>query len=122
MWLITSVFDRKTEEFSGLFLAKTRGSAIREFQDAITSGQQTRIAQHPEDFFLAVLGEFDEETGTLLVDDPYHKIFEADEAFVQPDENDQFNNKQPDGSRHSKHLERIQQIDIEDAIKPEQEA
>lgn len=84
MYIITSVRDRKTEEFRGLYLSRTAEAATRMFLDAILSGEDTVIRQHPEDFYLAQVGFFDEDTGEcsgMNNADLHRNLIEASDAF-----------------------------------------
>lgn len=82
MFVVCSVFDRKAEEFGTLFIARTPGAACRLFIDAVSGGDDTQVSQHPEDFYLAQVGAFNEETGELVpMGDRHHlMLMEAVEA------------------------------------------
>lgn len=108
MYVITSVRDRKTEEFRGLYLSRTTEAAKRMFSDALLSGEDTVIRQHPEDFYLAHVGFFDEETGEvsdtgLAGPDLHTNLIEADVLLTQ------HRIRQTIKADHS-------QLDLEDAI------
>lgn len=58
--------DKKAEQFMQPFCAHHAGIAVRGFEDAILrSSTPTDISNHPEDFDLYELGEFDGDTGRL---------------------------------------------------------
>lgn len=82
MYIITTVRDRKTEEFRGLALARTSEAARRMFADAILNGEDTMLNQHPEDFFLAVVGTFDEDSGDVEgMDGSWQNLLEATDVL-----------------------------------------
>jgi len=58
---------------TGFYLPPVIGESdngmIRSFGDAVTSGKDTPLAQHPEDYTLCLIGEFDRETGKLFSTD-----------------------------------------------------
>lgn len=87
MFILVSVYDRKTEEFMAVFQARTIGAAMRQFADALAS-EESNIVKHPEDFFLAQIGSFNEETGAVssMGDGGYLALMEAAEAVPRRDE------------------------------------
>jgi len=62
--LLMSVFDSKVGAFSTPFSVKTRGEAIRSFTDACNDDKMP-FKQHPADYRLFWIGQFDDETGAL---------------------------------------------------------
>lgn len=56
------VFDSKAMYYAPPFTARTNAEAIRMFADT-ANDVNTRIGQHPSDFTLMVVGEFDSESG-----------------------------------------------------------
>lgn len=62
---MVSVYDSKAESWSFPAQADNKASAIRMFGDLVRDGR-TLVGQHPEDFGLWIVGEFDTETGTIL--------------------------------------------------------
>lgn len=66
MYVITSVYDAKTEEFNGLHLSRSREAAVRAFSDAVTGGQDLMFSKHPEDFSLHEVGIFEESSGEVM--------------------------------------------------------
>lgn len=84
MYIVTSVRDRKTEEFRLLYISRTSEAAKRMFADALLTGEDTVIRQHPDDFYLAQVGYFDEDTGELsgMNDAELHRnLLEAAHVF-----------------------------------------
>lgn len=64
-----TIHDAAANAFMRPFFAQASGSAIREFADLVNSDDHP-IAAHPEDYALFSLGEFNEETGELVVENP----------------------------------------------------
>lgn len=89
MFIVCSVFDEKAEEFGTLFIARTPGAASRLFADAINGGKDTQISEHPEDFFLAQVGTFDETTGQIYpldIPDSFLLLMKADQVLAPNEE------------------------------------
>ena len=62
-------YDRVAENWGNPFVAPHAGIAIRGFTDAIIHPQgPSDISNHPDDFDLFQVGEFDAETGVLIPD------------------------------------------------------
>lgn len=59
--VMVAVRDSALDAFMRPFFVPTTGVAIRSFQDACK--QEPAFKDHPTDFTLYELGEFDEETG-----------------------------------------------------------
>lgn len=70
--IVCSIKDRAADAFGRPFYVPAVGVAIRSFQDEVNrSDAESQIYQHPEDFDLFELGEFDDATGLfLLFDNP----------------------------------------------------
>lgn len=65
---IYSVFDSKLATFDLPFYMLTDAAAIRAFSDEVnkpTVQQHQKWNEHPEDYSLFCLGEFDDSSGTL---------------------------------------------------------
>ena len=62
------MYDSKSETYSPPTMHPARGQAVRSFADAVNQ-EQGVIAQHPQDFTLFELGEFDQSTGEILLAD-----------------------------------------------------
>lgn len=60
-----AVLDTKVEAYQAPMSFRTRGQAIRAFQEAC-SDNNTQFHKHPDDFVLFEIGEYDETTGMLL--------------------------------------------------------
>lgn len=63
--LVYSIFDEKAAVFGVPFFMKNKGIALRAFGDLIKDGN-TSINKHPDDFKLYYLGEFDDNSGSLV--------------------------------------------------------
>lgn len=59
-----TVYDCKAETYNKPFCVNAKGEALRGFMD-IAHDKETAIGQHPEDFTLFEIGEFDTEDGLL---------------------------------------------------------
>lgn len=65
--LINGIFaikDSKAEYFLPPFFMRTNGEAVRAFDDAVNKSG-TPLYDHPEDFFLYKIGEFDVYSGLV---------------------------------------------------------
>lgn len=62
---IYSIKDTKAEVFLPPFYVRNNGEAIRVFDDCVQN-PDTNLAKHPEDFYLFKLGEFDQDSGSLI--------------------------------------------------------
>lgn len=67
-----SIFDSKLAAFSVPFYEHKDAVAIRKFTDAVNDGSNpnNQWFNHPEDFQLFFLGEFDDNTGELIPSKP----------------------------------------------------
>lgn len=66
---IFAVFDNKAAAFMQPFFAPTVGFAIRAFADQLKN-DQSAIKQHPEDYTLFHLGDFDDHSGGIVRAEP----------------------------------------------------
>lgn len=73
-----AIYDVKTKAYMHPFMALTHGEAIRSLDDAVNSGKGM-IANHPEDFKLFELAEFDDITGDYVNRDANLPIISAQE-------------------------------------------
>lgn len=67
--LAFSVHDSKAEAFVKPFFDVTRGSAIRNFTDAVNE-EGSQFNRHGEDYTLYHVGEFDQEMGHFVPMEP----------------------------------------------------
>lgn len=65
--LICSILDTKANVFGPIFLARSKGEAIRTFDQVVNDkrGEGTVISQYPDDFVLHCLGSFDAVKGIV---------------------------------------------------------
>lgn len=61
---VYSVYDQKTNIYNTPFYNSTHGEAERNFKDAVNE-PNSRLGAHPEDYTLAHIGEYDDNTGKL---------------------------------------------------------
>lgn len=78
---VFGVRDGKAEAFLQPFFSGTAGSAIRAFDDAI-NGEKSPIAVHPSDYTLYELGEFDDNSGSIVACSPL-KLLGCGSDFVK---------------------------------------
>ena len=65
---VCAVFDSAIQAFGQPFFVAGVGAAIRSFTDEVNRpAQDNALANHPSDFELWCLGEFDDEKGEFLV-------------------------------------------------------
>lgn len=62
---IYSIKDTKADVFLPPFFMRTNGEALRAFDDCVQKSG-TPLSDHPEDFHLFKLGDFDQDSGTLI--------------------------------------------------------
>lgn len=67
--LAFSIYDSKVEMFIQPFFDVTKGSAIRNFSDAVNDNT-TAFNKHPEDYTLFHVGIFDQELGRFQKMEP----------------------------------------------------
>lgn len=60
---VYAIRDSKMESFGLPVLVENDAVAVRQFGDVITKGGDVCMAQHPADFALYRLGEYDSKTG-----------------------------------------------------------
>nr|AVQ10272.1 DNA binding protein VP5 [Gokushovirinae environmental samples] len=71
--LVVSIRDVKTDAFMQPFFTRTKPEAIRAFSDAIND-PKSQFAQHPDDYSLYLLGEFDDSSGALVCADQTDRL------------------------------------------------
>lgn len=65
---VFTIYDSKAEAFMNPFLMSKKGQAIRAFENSIND-PSTQFHQHPADYTLFEIGEFDDETGNYSMYD-----------------------------------------------------
>lgn len=76
-----SIYDSKAKLYFRPFTARTRGEALRLFQQA-ANDKQTQIGEYPEDFILFEIGEFNDSNGNLTAE-PHTSLGKALD-YVRP--------------------------------------
>lgn len=61
---VFSVLDKAVGNFNSPMFLRSKGEALRSFHDACQD-EKSSLFQHPEDYFLMFLGEYDDGTGTF---------------------------------------------------------
>lgn len=64
-FMMVAIKDRSVEAYTSIQAVRAPGQAIRQFMDAINNTESGPMAQHPDDFDLYNVGEFNDETGEL---------------------------------------------------------
>lgn len=60
------LYDVKSETYTAPTLNPARGQALRSFSDAVNDGKSI-LSQHPEDFTLFEVADYDTKTGVISV-------------------------------------------------------
>lgn len=66
--------------FSEMFQANGKFDALRRMADAVNNPERTLVTEHPDDFSLFELGEFDTDTGIIT---PKNEFVEELSALVK---------------------------------------
>lgn len=70
---IYSIFDLKAEEFSPPFFQKNDRLAMRTVTES-AQGPTSMLQNYPDDFILYRLGDFDNETGVIIIEQKPHML------------------------------------------------
>lgn len=62
--MLVALYDRATEGHAPVMTVNTRNEAIRSFRQAVND-PQTPIHGNPTDFELYVIGQYDDQAGTI---------------------------------------------------------
>lgn len=62
---VFSIYDSKAEAYMQPFFSQNKGTAIRSFADAAQQ-EEGQFAKHSADYTLFEVGEWDEDTGTMM--------------------------------------------------------
>lgn len=73
-----SVYDKKAQYFAPPFAARNNGEALRMFQ-MLVNDKNTTPGKYPEDYNLAILGEFDDVSGKVVPNEQVVILGEATE-------------------------------------------
>lgn len=63
---IYSIYDTAAKAYTRPFFLQNDGLAIRAFQDQVNAQEANNISEHPDQFTLFKLGEFDDLSGDIL--------------------------------------------------------
>lgn len=63
-YVMVSVYDKKAGCFTAPMMLRSRGEAIRSFQDAMAD-EKGQFCKHPEDYVLMSVASFDDENGEI---------------------------------------------------------
>jgi hypothetical protein len=74
--LAYSVYDNKSLSYGMPFFAPTDGSAVRSFA-GLANDAQTTVGQHPSDFSLFCVGEYDDQNGSFVPAYPLRHVIDA---------------------------------------------
>jgi len=78
--IIIAVRDQKANVFTQPFTAPSKGVALRSWGDQLNDKENEKSDQvkHPEDFSLWILGEYDDNTGEIVVQTPEQLVVASD--------------------------------------------
>lgn len=77
--MVVAVRDQKADQFGHPWYAQTIPMALRHFADAVQNSDPTNLwRNHPEDFALFKLGEFDQSTGEFTCHKPQQLCIASD--------------------------------------------
>lgn len=76
---IFAIRDKKAEAFLQPFFAPTDGAATRSFCDAV-GDKASQFCKHPEDYYLSVIGVYDDATGRIEAFESPLQLFTAEQA------------------------------------------
>lgn len=76
---LSAIYDKKVQAYNKPFVTRTKGEATRIFTDEINRQADDNIFnKHPEDYYLAFLGTYDDETGEITqTKDMKHETIQA---------------------------------------------
>lgn len=80
------VYDAKVEAYMQPFVLRSKGEAIRSWEEVCNDGQSA-MSKHPQDFTLFETAEFDEATGRLSQHEaliPLATALEAKKRLAEP--------------------------------------
>lgn len=73
---VYTIFDSKVAAYNFPFTMRSNGEALRAFAD-MANDTSSRVGQHPEDYVLFAVGEFDDERGILTPLVPHETLGKA---------------------------------------------
>lgn len=82
---IYSVYDNGVQAFLRVFEASQDGEAIREFTN-IARNENTPVHNHPHDYTLFYIGQFDNHSGMLKPEKTPTRLLSAQEVLTPQEE------------------------------------
>jgi len=81
-----SIYDRKAKVYMAPFVARSETDAIRQITSSLRDPQmrETPVFQHPDDFDVRVVADFDDETGQISPFVPAHMVATIAELAPAP--------------------------------------
>ena len=70
---VYSVYDSKTQAYMSPWFARSRGEAIRSFTEAVND-PKSMFHKYPADFTMFELGTWDDQAGTVTLDETKQNI------------------------------------------------
>lgn len=78
MKTLCALYDRATEAYAPIMTTHTRNEALRSFRHECQN-KESPIAQHPTDYELHVVGQFNDQTGEII---PHKELLARAEDHV----------------------------------------
>lgn len=72
-----SIYDRKAMIYNTPYFSNTDATAVRSFTDLVND-RQSAIFNHPGDYVLYLVGDYDDQTGQLVPQVPLLHISDAE--------------------------------------------
>lgn len=63
---IVAVKDRALDAYGQPIFVRALGEALRSFSDEVNKGRESTIGQHPEDYDLYEIGDYEDREGKLI--------------------------------------------------------
>ncbi|QCQ84947.1 nonstructural protein [Blackfly microvirus SF02] len=89
-----AVFDKAVGAYMQPFFLRSRGEALRSFQDACSDGK-SNFCTHPEDYVLFFVGEYDDKDGSFTLPPDPVKVVSALECSIVSDPPFEVSQKSP---------------------------
>ena len=86
-----TIYDMKVQAYLRLFPLRSHGEALRVFAD-MANDSNSQIGQHPEDYILYCVGEFDDARGIITALDVHELLGKAVEYVTPPSNGPLFEN------------------------------
>ena len=75
-----SIYDSAAKVYNRPFYQHTKGQAIRSFTDLVND-EQSELNKHPADYYLAEMGVFEDDSGSLTQPTPPVKVIIGPEVL-----------------------------------------